>query len=246
MGSGRKAPVWARAFLRGLRRTGNVKEAARVAGIDPTTAYARRQRDPRFAARWAQEAATGKAAAAAAGAAARPPGRAAAGPKTELILRRGRRGDQLVKAGAGRWNARAETVFLATLAQTACVLRAAEACGFSAESCHYRRRRYPELAAKWEAAMGEADLRLPEMLTAAGIAGLDPGAAALDVPKADIDQSIAICRMRGLGMVERSGGRVPPRREPSIEEVRDEVLRRIAAIRRHRERNAGGDRDETS
>ena len=240
MGTGRKAPVWAQAFLRVLRRTGNVKEAARVAGIDPTTAYARKQRDARFAARWAQEAASGRAAA---GGAAKPAKRVA-GPKIELILRRGRRGDQLVKAGAGRWNARAERVFLATLAQTGCVLRAAEACGLSAESCYYRRRRYPEFAARWEAALGEADLRLPEMLTAAGIAGLDPGAAALDVPKADIDQAIAICRMRGLGMPARAGGRAPPHPETSIEAVRDEVLRRIAAIRRHRECNAGSDAQE--
>ena len=212
-----------------------MKAAARAAGIDATTAYARRRRHPRFAAQWADAAEAGRA-----GAAAWTAPKRATGAKQELILRSGPAGDQLVKTGAGRWNAKADAIFLATLALTGCVLRAADACGFSAEACHYRRRRYPAFAAKWEAALREAETRLPEMLTAAGIAGLDPTAAALGVPKADIDQAIAICRMRGLGMpASGSSGGAPLRRRRSIEEVRDAVMRQVRAIREQRGERSG-------
>ena len=81
----------------------------------------------------------------------------------------------------------------------------------------------------------KSEPRLPEMLTAAAIAGLDPGAAGLNLARADIDQAIAICKMRGWGMAERPGRARPPIRvEPTIEEVRADVERRLAALRRQR------------
>lgn len=231
MAQARKKGAWRGPFLRELRRTGNARAAARKAGIDDTTAYAARRRDARFAGQWAAAAAAGRAAAGK-----RPAPKRAPREGVELVLRRGRKGDQLVKAGAGRWSARIERIVLTTLIQTGCLQRAADACGLSAEALYNRRRRYPEFAALWDAALREAEPRVPQMLTAAAIAGLDPGAAGLDVPKADIDQAIAICRMRGWGMADRPGRAKPPIRvEPSIEEVREEVERRLAALRRSRE-----------
>jgi len=50
----RRKPDWAPRFLEVFRATCNVRLSADAAGIDRDTAYWRRQRDPTFAARWAQ------------------------------------------------------------------------------------------------------------------------------------------------------------------------------------------------
>ena len=52
MSGERKAPRWADPFLLALMRTGEVREAAKWAGVDFTTAYARRKRHRDFAGQW--------------------------------------------------------------------------------------------------------------------------------------------------------------------------------------------------
>ena len=52
MTSGRRAPRWTIAFLRALERSGEVEAAALDAGIDKSTAYARRKAHPDFAEAW--------------------------------------------------------------------------------------------------------------------------------------------------------------------------------------------------
>src|SRR5207248_6679308 len=49
----RRAPRWVTPFLRALERTGEVRTAAEDAGVDHTTAYARRRAHPDFAIAWA-------------------------------------------------------------------------------------------------------------------------------------------------------------------------------------------------
>src|SRR4051794_21378387 len=49
----RKTPRWVAPFLRALERTGQARSAADDAGIDHTTAYARRTAHEEFAAAWA-------------------------------------------------------------------------------------------------------------------------------------------------------------------------------------------------
>jgi len=49
-----KTPRWTIAFLRALERTGDARASAEDAGIDHTTAYARRRSHPEFAAAWTQ------------------------------------------------------------------------------------------------------------------------------------------------------------------------------------------------
>ena len=51
--SGAGRPAWYPVFLEGLRATGNVSEAARAATICRSRVYECRQRDPVFAAAWA-------------------------------------------------------------------------------------------------------------------------------------------------------------------------------------------------
>jgi hypothetical protein len=48
----RKPPRWVVPFLRALERTGDVRAAAEDAGIDHSTAYARRKRPGDFADAW--------------------------------------------------------------------------------------------------------------------------------------------------------------------------------------------------
>ncbi|HST37040.1 MAG TPA: hypothetical protein VLK25_10485 [Allosphingosinicella sp.] len=230
---GRAVPLWVKPFLAGLRRTGNVEAAALLAGIDKSTVYLRRKAEPGFAVRWAAALAMGKATA---GRRRRPPKRV----PVELILRDGKHGPRFVRAAAGRWSAKVEAVFLAMLARTGCVRWAAAAAGMSANAFYQRRKAYPRFAADWAAAEAASEQRIPGFLTAATVASFDPEVAeelaGEDLPRVSIAEAIQIAKLKGLG----AGGAAKAQRGqarplPSIEAVRDEVLRRIAAIRRHRE-----------
>src|SRR4051812_34233157 len=48
----KRAGLWRRRFLRALARTANARLSAAIAGVDHTTAYQLRERDPVFAAAW--------------------------------------------------------------------------------------------------------------------------------------------------------------------------------------------------
>ena len=50
----KKPPRWVTPFLRALERTGEVRAAAEDAGVDHTTAYARRRAHPDFAVEWVE------------------------------------------------------------------------------------------------------------------------------------------------------------------------------------------------
>jgi len=219
-----------RAFLRALGRTGNARVSAAAAGMDVATAYDRRKRDPDLAAKWAAalEAARAK------GPVGRPLRRLGNGP--ELVPRASKRGCQLVRAAPGRWSAAVEEAFFAALARTGCVRSAAALARISTTALYYRRKKYPACAARWDATLAQAKQRIPELLNAAAIASLDPEIGGEGLPIVNVDQAIAIARLKcGEGGTARKRSRyVPP--EPTVEEVRDEVMRRIAAIRRHRDK----------
>src|SRR5690348_9201158 len=53
-GMTKKRPRWVTAFLRALERNGEVRAAAKDAGIDHSTAYARRRAHGEFAEGWAR------------------------------------------------------------------------------------------------------------------------------------------------------------------------------------------------
>lgn len=234
-----KAPPWRGRFLRALARGANVRLAARLAGVDHSSAYALRGQDADFARRWERALAKGRARADRP--LPRPSPASGRGSDAELVVRRSKTGGaQLVKAGAGRWNAGAEERFFAELARTACVELAAEAAGFSTTALYNRRKAYPEFAERWRVAEEEATGRLHRFVVSAGIASFDPTASwGEGPPKVSVSEAIAILRLKGpsasraAGGAARKGGCRPE--EPSIEEVQEEVLRRLAAIRRQRE-----------
>jgi hypothetical protein len=231
MAGGRKVPLWRGAFLRALRRTGNVTQAAVAAGVDKSGAYAWRNSEPDFAAKWAAAEEAGKQRSALCPRPGRTGARANAAQE-ELIVRNSKNGAQLVRAGPGRWSRRIERAFLDQYAQSGCIRRAARAAGVSATIIHYRKRLYPGFAADCAAAEARAKERLQGLVTAAGIASFDPDYAEEDLPKVSVAEAIAILRLKGSAPATGGGAKTRP--PPSIEQVRDEVLRRIAAIRRHR------------
>lgn len=222
-----KASAWRRAFLRALARTGNVRASAAAAGVDRETAYNHRSKDGAFAARWAEAVAKSKA---------HPPSREAVGGKgRELVLRRSKHGDKLVAAAEGRWSQRVEDMFFATLERTACVRAAARAAGISTNALYYRRDKYPEFAEKWRAVEEAALQRLPTLLRAASIASLDPEVEASGLPRVNVDQAIAISRLKGGG-----GGGDPharnrqQKKRASPGELAAAIMKNLAILRKRK------------
>lgn len=202
--------------------------AARAAGVDKTTAYAARRRDAGFAADWAAARAEARR-------------RFAAGETPRLaddeVVRAAKNGRScVVRAGPGRWSAAKEEVFLATLAATANICKSAAAAGVSATAVGYRRRRYPDFAARWREALGCGWHNVEALLLENAVAALQrPGAAAEPggfVTAMSVDQAITVWRLHkaevtGEGRRPRHDWR---RRPASLEEIQAEVLRRVRAI----------------
>lgn len=244
-------------FLELLGQTGNRRYAAEAIGVEPRLMDQRRAFDPVLDRQW--EEALDQAHRRLSG---------SAGPfdcigGRELnVIRRGKDGRlQIVAAGPKRWCKAVEDRFFAALAMCGNMAAAARAIGFSYSSVCDRRRKWPDFARRLEEALEDAELRIEFRI--AGM-GSDLDSAALDEAgdrdrrsggdgapmPAEIlkfDPDLALRFLKWRADKKRGGGRrgrPPIRREPTIEEVRDEVLRRIAALRRHGERGAGRTEDD--
>jgi hypothetical protein len=238
---------WRRVFLRVLERTGNARMAAREARIDRSTAYSARHRDARFAESWEAARAKAREGGGKALTPALPPsGRG--GSKRPLVLRFSKReGAQLVAAGPGRFSDAAWARFKAALEETGNVKAAAAKAGISTEALYYRRKKYPLIEAEWAEAREAGCRRVSLMLIEAAEAALDPetDCEALGLPKVGVAEALAILRAHRFleaGAPSHVAARAEARaraqaiEDMPIEAVREEVMRRIAAIRAHRER----------
>lgn len=151
------------AFLAALRRTGNVREAARSLGIHRSTMIKRRNRDAAFAAEWDAALALAHA-------------RLNAGASAETaegephIVRTASGRLQLRRAQPRHLDRQAEQVFLAALSATANVRLSAAAAGFSHSAFYLRRRESPAFAREMRLAL-EAGY---EQLEMALLAAADP------------------------------------------------------------------------
>lgn len=238
MGFGkRKEAAWRAPFLAALARGGSVKGAARAAGVDKTTAYQARGRDAEFAARWVAALAEGR-------------GRLERGETPPLardeIVRSSRHGRPCVmQAGPGRWSAAKEALFLAALEEGANVARAAAAAGISTTALYARRRREPAFCQAWAAAVRGGYLDVEAMLIenakallsgAPAPSGAQPGSGRL-TGEMSVGDAINILKLHRAavkgGAPQRYGWRA---QEPDIEEVRAEVLRKVAAMERAEQR----------
>ncbi|HYD25886.1 MAG TPA: hypothetical protein VEB68_13935 [Croceibacterium sp.] len=235
-------PAWRRAFLRELARSGSVARAAEKCGIDRTTPYPLRKHNPAFAASWDRALATARARLAHSRAIESPPqGDELRKPprlRDDEVVRASRAGRPcIVRAGPGRWSARAERAFLAELAASANVSAAARAAGVSAQAAYNRRKRWPAFAAAWAEAKAEGYERLELLLLHAATATLDPEPAveAREAPAMTVDQALNLFKLHRAGVQggkpQRYGWRA---QEPDIEDVRAEILRKVAAMERAR------------
>jgi hypothetical protein len=160
------------------------------------------------------------------------------GPAGRLLLR-GPCGTQIRTTKGHRWSDEAETLFLDQLAATCNVTLAGEACGFTHAALYRRRRNDAAFSQRWDAALAQGYAHLESLLVRRACEALegvapDPNAAVL-VPEVSMRDALAV-----LGHHRRQveGGprsrRWRPREQPSIEEVREEILRKVAAMERAR------------
>ncbi len=222
-------------FLEVLGQTGNRRAAAEAIGVEPRLMDQRRKYDKVLDRQW--EAALEQATRRLSG---------AAGPfdcigARELnVIKRGRGGRlQLVAAGAKRWCKAVDERFFATLGMCGNIAASARAVGFS-ESCVWQRRRtWPDFARRMEEVLEEAEVRIEFRIASIGNgAEAGPGTNASHCAPIPFDPDFALRFLKWRE--EKRSGRGKTRRdhrrpEPSIEDVRDEVIGRIRAIRRHRE-----------
>jgi hypothetical protein len=227
---GRRIPRWVGPFLRALGRTGMVRVAAEDAGVDHTTAYARRRTHGEFAAAWveakkAHEAAKARSDEDPSTIASSGNGSPPHAPRREELIQSGNR---LQRVSSERWGKRKEEAFLAELAVTGTFQIACKAVGISCEAVRKRRRKDPRFEVACKAAIAECARRAPEFLAGAMVATFDPEAV-LDaqpggLPRVSIDQAIKIAQMK-----------LPPGAEaeialPPIEEVRERLEKAMRAL----------------
>ena len=146
----------------------------------------------------------------------------------------------IARVGPGRWSAESERAFLAELRASANVKAAARAAGVSAVAAYNRRRLWPAFAEAWCEALAEGYVRIETLLIHAATCTLDPEPepdAAREAPLMSVEQAMNLFKLHRAsqqgGKPQRYGWR---RQEPDIEQVRAEILRRVAAIKRARQR----------
>ncbi|MEA3016545.1 MAG: hypothetical protein QOI38_1267 [Sphingomonadales bacterium] len=222
--------------------SGNAAFACEIAGIGKDRIYKHRRENERFAAEWA-----------AAKAAFEAKAEAEDGidldalARDGLAVRRGRGGCvQIVSAHPKAWTARAEEIFFAELAGSGNVSASAQAAGFSGKAAWERARKVPAFRDRLAAAKQDATERLEFHLIEEGTnllrgesgAKRDPQLAMWLVKRED---------QRRAGTLKR--GAAAWRRAPSIEEVTENIVRKVEAIKRHRARGGrppGSDGDSHS
>ena len=257
----RTPPAWRRAFLRELARGGSVTRAAEACGICKTTPYQLRKTNAAFAASWTRALERARDRLSPREDGALPPDGAfsmevpASAGTREARLRPILRPNEtirssktgkccIMKTGPGRWNAKAEAAFLAELTASANVKAAARAAGVSTVAVYNRRKLWPAFKAEWDAAVAEGFARIETLVVCAATTTLDPEPlppraweCGLEAERMTMDQALKVWLAHNArnqaGTKRRLGG--PPRREPDIEEVRQEILRKVAAIKRMRE-----------
>lgn len=238
----RAAPGWRAAFLRALAEGASIAQAARAAGIDPSSVHRVRQRDAGFAGDCARAREEGVARLAAGAPALAP----------DEVLRASADGrPRIQRAGPGQWSAAKEARFLEVLATTANVSAARRAVGVSAPAIYNRRERDAGFAARWRSALDHGWHRLEALLLENATAALSRPAGGVEgdgsdeggsdgggsdggglAPAMTVDQAITVYRMHQANV---TGAGPRPRhdwrREPaSLEEIQAEVLRRVRVL----------------
>jgi hypothetical protein len=231
-------------FLGVLRETGNRKAAAAAIGVEARLMDQRREHDPELDRDWRDAAE-----------AAHRGLSGATGPfdcpqdGQFNTIRRGKGGRlQRVAAGDGRWSAGVEKRFLAAVRHYGSVRAAARAVGFSEGTIWDRRRKWPAFAEKLEQVLDEAELELEFRIASMGsnVVPADDEAETEETenapaPALPFDPDFAMRFLKWREEKRRGRGRWAPRsKPPSMEQVTEKIVRRVLAIKRHREREGDG------
>jgi hypothetical protein len=255
----RKAPRWVHPFLRALERCGEARAASADAGIDWSTAYARRRAHSDFAAAWAEALQVHKLRAARfdaeeleafnrsldASLDAPSPSQACGSGPSLSRTGRGTEGEeysvangQVRRVGHGRWSARKEKIFFDELAATANIRRSAAAAGVSYNAVQARRLKHPLFRAKWDAVAQSAKANIGMYLLEASQQTFDPERAGMPdaTPKVTIAEAIRISESKGPKA--QSPEAADPFSDESydyhddIAEIREGLVRKLQAMRR--------------
>jgi hypothetical protein len=225
------------AFFRALAATGNQTIAAERAKVSRSWVTLHRAGDPAFRAR--MEAAVAEAKARfdrldAEGGDMAPASGWGSLDGEELVVRgtNGRR-TQIARARVKQWSPRVEDRFLAVLAATCNVKAACAEVGLSAASAYNHRHRWVRFAERWDAAVETGYVRIQLALlessgTMFGNRELPPE---VPIPPMTAEQAIHLLHMHKNqvhGMGKRPGKHW--RRPRTLDEVRDSILRKLAAI----------------
>jgi hypothetical protein len=238
-----KAPRWQIPFLRALARTGDVRASAEDAGIDFSTAYARRRGHTEFAAEWqraleahADAVLVEKASELDALHVAPSPSHSCAVVPSLSLEGRGINGAQVKRAGHDRWNQRKEKAFFE--AATANVKRAAKAAGVSPNAVYARRMRDAYFKAKWAAVLesGRASIEM-KLVEAANRSfepeELDTGAVE---PKVSVAEAIRIVQVHGSKKSEEElpnpfAEQAASMTQEDVAELRERIIRKLRRLR---------------
>ena len=251
-------------YLEVLERTGNARAAAEAIGISRNRLRAMRRRDPGFD----RDCAEAEAAATRRLAGVKGPFDGVEDGAFETIRRRRDGRVQIIAVGPGRWSKKIEDRFFATLAACGNIDASARAVGFAGTDMHRRRRQWPAFARRMDEVLEDAELRLELLLASTGNkwvqaegadgAGGDAGtadaggaAAAREAVPFDPEFALRFLKWReekrraqggGAGSAASAARRQAVEDMP-IEAVREEILRRIEAIRAHEARRGAGGGD---
>jgi hypothetical protein len=158
----------------------------------------------------------------------------------------GRHGPQRVETRGWRWSDEAETLFLDHLAATANVTASSAACGFSPQALYARRRKDAAFQQRWDVALAQGYAHIEALLVQRAIEALEGFAPDPQTPLVIRDMTVKDAlillghhrrTMEGLPRSRRK----PWEREVPIEEVRQEILRKVEAIERVKRAQAGRD-----
>lgn len=172
--SAKMSPARVAAFLAALRATGNLTLAAERAKVSRSWVRVQRSADPGFARECERAKAAAELRMRRAGRRRPPPCWSSEGGEELVVTGTAERPVRIARARARQWTARAERRFCAALGACCNVKLACRAVGLTPAGAYNHRKRWPEFAARWDAALAAGPERLDGELTAAAIAALDP------------------------------------------------------------------------
>lgn len=160
----------------------------------------------------------------------------------QLIVQHGHgRFVQVRRARRKQWTKQVEARFLSALAQSCNVRMAVAAAETTIATVYRHRRRWPDFAERWDAALEQGYDRLSTLIVANGCKMLGDEDVVPEVEMPDMTvaaalQALSLYRRQIRGDGARSRGRW--RRPPSLDEVRASILRKLECVVRASEEAA--------